>query len=78
MKMFGIKVIMLDSKKDIAIQVGHIEQFITQRVDAIALCATSVEGIVPVLQKANRAKIPVFCVLDAAAAWRLLLRGIGI
>lgn len=64
-KKFGIEIKILDSKRDPALQLNHIEQFITLGVDAIVLSANSAEGIVPTIKKLNSLGIPVFSVLDA-------------
>jgi len=44
---------------DIAGQVAIIENFIVQRVDAILVSPTDIDGVRPVLQEANRAGIPI-------------------
>ena len=41
-------------------QISQIENLIQRGVDAIIMGATSADGVVPVVEEANRAKIPVF------------------
>jgi len=45
---------------DFAEQVRIVEDLITQRVDAISVCAIGNEAIVPAVKKANAARIPFF------------------
>ena len=45
---------------DLIKQSSQIEDFITQKVDAIVLCPVDSRGIGPAIKKANDAKIPVF------------------
>jgi ribose transport system substrate-binding protein len=45
---------------DFAEQVRIVEDLITQRVDAISVCAIGNEAIVPAVKKANKAGIPFF------------------
>ncbi len=49
----------MNDETDIAGQVGLVETFITQGVDAIVIAAADAEGLVPVLRQAEAAGIPV-------------------
>lgn len=45
---------------DLGKQTSQIEDFITQKVDAIVVCPADSRGIGPAIKRANDAKIPVF------------------
>lgn len=55
----GIKVIIQDADSDPAKQTQQIEDFVQQGVDAIALAATDPAGMVPAIEAAVKAGIPV-------------------
>lgn len=54
------KLIITAAEFDLGKQVGHIEDFIAQGVDAIILCPADSRGIGTGIRKANEAGIPVF------------------
>jgi ribose transport system substrate-binding protein len=56
----GYKVIMQDADTDPKKQAEQIENFIAQKVDAIALAVTDPAGMIPTLKSATDAGIPVF------------------
>lgn len=64
---FGVDLQIVDGNNDPARQVEAIESFITQQVDAIIVVAIDVEGIVPAVQSAIDAGIPVIAI-DAKVA----------
>lgn len=56
----GYKVIMQDADTDPKKQTEQVENFIAQKVDAIALAVTDPNGLIPAVDAANKAGIPVF------------------
>lgn len=56
---YGYEVIIQDANADISKQTQQVEDFITKGVDAIALAATDPDGIVPAIEEAVNAGIPV-------------------
>ncbi|NLJ40069.1 MAG: substrate-binding domain-containing protein [Clostridiales bacterium] len=58
-KAAGVKVIIQDADSDPAKQTQQIEDFVQQKVDAIALAATDPAGMVPAIEAAVAAGIPV-------------------
>jgi ribose transport system substrate-binding protein len=59
---FGADLQIVDGSNDPARQVQAIESFITQQVDAIIVIAIDVEGILPAVQAARDAGIPVVAI----------------
>lgn len=64
----GVTLTMVDGKDDSQTQLTAIDNFIVQKVDAIVLCPTESETLVPGVEKANRAGIPVITVNRTVAA----------
>jgi ribose transport system substrate-binding protein len=58
----GFETIVVSGDKDVAKQSNQVKDFIVQKVAAIVLCPCDSKGIVPVIQEANAAGIPVFTV----------------
>lgn len=58
----GVKVTVYDAQNDAAKQMSQIEQAITQGVDGIMVEPASVDGIIPGIKQAMKAKIPVVTV----------------
>ncbi len=58
----GVKLIVVDAQDDSAKMTAGIEDLITKKVDAILINPTDSDAVVPAIQKANEAKIPVFTV----------------
>lgn len=58
----GLKATVVSADKDIAKQSNQVKDFIVKKVDAIVLSPCDPKSIVPVIQEANRAGIPVFTV----------------
>lgn len=61
-KKHGYEVIVVSGDKDVSKQGNQIKDFIVQGVDAIVLSPCDSKSIVPVIQEANKAGIPVFTV----------------
>lgn len=57
---------------DLARHHAQIEDFITQRVDAIVVAPNDSKGIVPAIERANRAGIPVFTTDISAAGGQIV------
>lgn len=58
----GYETVVVSADKDVAKQGNQIKDFIVQRVDAIVLSPCDSKAIVPIIQEANDAGIPVFTV----------------
>lgn len=58
----GVELIMVDSKEDVAVQLGQVENFITQGVDAIIVIAANTEAADPMTTAARNAGIPLIYV----------------
>ncbi|OIO94361.1 MAG: D-ribose ABC transporter substrate-binding protein, partial [Anaerolineae bacterium CG2_30_64_16] len=63
----GVKLIVVDAQDDPAKQAASIEDLINKKVDALLINPTDAEAIVPSIQKANAAQIPVFTIDRGAA-----------
>lgn len=59
-KELGVKLVVQDSQKDANKQLSQVQDFITQKVDAIILCPTNSAGSKSMVELANKANIPVF------------------
>lgn len=57
---YGYKLIITAGDFDLGKQSSQIEDFVTQKVDAIIVCPVDSRGVGPAIRKANEAKIPVF------------------
>jgi ribose transport system substrate-binding protein len=62
----GVQLVVADGANDSAKQADEIANFITQRLDVMLVNPTDSDAVVPSVQKANDAKIPVIA-LDRAA-----------
>ena len=58
----GAKLVVVDSQDDPAKEASNVEDLIQQEVDAILINPTDADAIVPSIQKANEAGIPVFTI----------------
>ena len=58
----GFDSIVVSADKDIAKQSNQVKDFLIKKVDAIVLSPCDPKSIVPVIQEANRAGVPVFTV----------------
>lgn len=56
----GVKLIIQDAEQDSNAQLSEVQNFITQKVDAIILCPTNSAGSKSMVELANKANIPVF------------------
>jgi ribose transport system substrate-binding protein len=63
----GYELIAPNANNDMATQANQMEDLITKKVDLIIICPINAEAIVPVVKKANAAKIPVVA-LDRGSA----------
>jgi len=63
----GAELIVTDAQNDAATQQDDVQNFVTQQVDAILVNPVDTEAIVPAIQAANQANIPVLC-LDRGAS----------
>lgn len=59
-KELDVKLIIQDAAKDANKQLSQVQDFITQKVDAIILCPTNSAGSKSMVELANKANIPVF------------------
>ncbi len=59
-KKYDYKLIITAGDFDLGKQSSQIEDFVTQKVDAIIVCPVDSRGVGPAIRKANEAKIPVF------------------
>jgi ribose transport system substrate-binding protein len=58
----GVELIVVDAQDDPAREATNIEDLIQQGVDAILVNPTDADAVVPSIQKANEAEIPVFTI----------------
>ena len=54
----GVELIMVDSKEDVATQLGQVENFVAQKVDAIVLIPANTDAADPMTKAAQDAGIP--------------------
>jgi inositol transport system substrate-binding protein len=54
----GIELVMVDSKEDVATQLGQVENFVAQGLDAIVLVPANTDATDPMTQAATEAGIP--------------------
>lgn len=58
-KELGVKLVVQDANQDASKQLSQVQDFITQKVDAIILCPTNSAGSKSMVELAEKAKIPV-------------------
>jgi ribose transport system substrate-binding protein len=58
----GVNLVVVDSQNDAATEASNIEDLIQRDVDALLINATDSDAVVPSVQKANEAGIPVFTI----------------
>ena len=63
----GVHLLVADAQNDSATQQDDVQNFVTQQVDAILVNPVDPKAIVPAIQAANQADIPVLC-LDREAS----------
>ncbi len=68
----GVKLIVVDAQDDPAKQAASIEDLISKKVDALLINPTDADAIVPSIQKANAANIPVFTIDRGAAGGQVV------
>lgn len=61
-KTSGVTIIAMDSQNDSATEASNIEDLISRKVDAILVNPTDAAAVVPSIQKANNANIPVLTI----------------
>jgi ribose transport system substrate-binding protein len=71
-KALGVTLIVADAQNDPTKQASQIEDFITRKVDAILLNPTDSNAVVPAVQKANEANIPVLTLDRSAASGKIV------
>src|SRR5215216_3109759 len=54
----GVELVMVDSKEDVATQLGQVENFVAQKVDAIVLIPANTDAADPMTKAAQDAGIP--------------------
>jgi inositol transport system substrate-binding protein len=54
----GVELVMVDSKEDVAAQLAQVENFVTQKVDAIIVIAANTDAADPMTKAAQDAGIP--------------------
>ena len=59
---YGFELLIQNAEIDVAAQTSQIEDFIQQKVDAMVVCAVDPQGIIPAIESANEAGIPVVTV----------------
>ena len=68
----GVKLIVVDSQDDPAREATNIEDLIQKQVDALLINPTDADAVVPSVQKANDAGIPVFTIDRGAAGGNIV------
>jgi len=68
----GVTLIVVDAQNDPAKQASQIEDLISKKVDAILVNPTDSNAVVPSIQKANAANIPVLTVDRSAAGGKIV------
>jgi ribose transport system substrate-binding protein len=67
----GAKLIIADAQNDAATQQDDVQNFVTQQVDAILINPVDSEAVVPAVQAANQANIPVIALDRGASGGKL-------
>lgn len=68
----SVRVVMLESDWDVVQQAADIEDFLAQGVDALIVNAADADGVIPSIEKANEAGVPVFSIDSAANGGEVL------
>lgn len=68
----NLKPVILSCNMDLPTQTSQVENFITQRVDAMVICPAESAGIAGAVRKANKANIPVFTADIAAQGGKIV------
>ncbi|MCX7852594.1 MAG: ribose ABC transporter substrate-binding protein RbsB [Caldilineales bacterium] len=68
----GVKLIVVDAQDDPAKQAASIEDLISKKVSALLINPTDADAIVPSIQKANAAGIPVFTIDRGASGGEIV------
>ena len=59
-KLKGFRLVVTSAEFDLGKQIAQVEDFVTQKVDAIVVCPVDSKGIGNAIKAANRAGIPIF------------------
>ncbi len=71
----GVKIVLSDPKWDASAQVDNIRDFVTRRVDALAVFPIDVVGIEPAVREAKKEGVPVVAALGSIKGNSLHRRG---
>ncbi|MFQ5343827.1 MAG: substrate-binding domain-containing protein, partial [Anaerolineae bacterium] len=63
----GVELVVVDSQDDSAKEATNLEDLIQRKVDALLINPTDADAVVPSVQKANEAGIPVFTIDRSAS-----------
>ncbi|HEX7712690.1 MAG TPA: sugar ABC transporter substrate-binding protein [Bacillota bacterium] len=74
---YGLKLLLRDGQGDPNTQVAVVRQFIAEKVDMILIVPGDAQAVVPVIQQANAAKIPVISVNNQAGAGAKIVTFVG-
>lgn len=69
---YGVRLIVVDAQDDPAKEAANIEDLIQKKVSALLINPTDTKAVVPSIQKANQAGIPVFTVDRAAEGGQIV------
>jgi inositol transport system substrate-binding protein len=58
----SLRVTFTNANQDMQMQLDQVDNFIAQKMDAIIICPSDTAGIIPAIEKANAAGIPVICI----------------
>ncbi len=68
----GVKLVIVDCENDPTKEAANLEDLIAKKVNALLINPTDAEAVVPSIEKANAANIPVFTVDRAAAGGEIV------
>lgn len=73
----SFEVVLADANNDSQAQIDQVANFMVQEVDALVLCPNDGESLVPQIEEANKAGIPVFCFSQEASGGDFVMVGIS-
>lgn len=76
-KKYNVNLKIVSGNGDISQEVSAVQQFVTEKVNAILVTPSSPTGIVPAVRLANQAKIPVFAVNNAVGKGAQIVTYVG-
>lgn len=62
----GIKLIILDDKRDLATEASNIDTLLSKNVDGVLMMAVNPKGSVPAAKRVQAAGIPIYAIVDQA------------